>query len=150
MGFCSCLWHGVKYTSCHKCNVSDRSKKLSYEGRKTHCGSLKPMTPPIDMRCLNNAPYHGLKYSTYAGNFIRIAFNCWSISYGPTCLKCFCDLLKIKKKFYCYVFVVNLSRQKLIHFSAWTLCQSIIIAKFVNVLEIWLDNALWLSWWRDV
>ena len=73
----------VDISATHYCMLSVLSL-LSLTGTLSccwRCSSLKPMTTQIDMMGLNDAPYHGLKYSSYASNFIKIAFSRWSISY---------------------------------------------------------------------
>ena len=59
----------VKSTRCRKCDcaVSD-STTSSHDCRRNHSGSSKYMEPEIAVVCFNDAPNHGIKYSSYAGD----------------------------------------------------------------------------------
>ena len=59
----------VKSTRCRKCDCAVSDSTTSYHDcRRNHSGSSKSMEPEIAVVCFNNAPNHGIKYSSYTGD----------------------------------------------------------------------------------
>ena len=62
--------YATKGKKCRTCEYAERSKTTPkiHDCRKNHTGSSKSMEPLSAVELFNNAPNHGIKYSTYTGD----------------------------------------------------------------------------------
>ena len=62
--------YATKGKKCRTCEYAERSKTNPkiHDCRKNHTGSSKSMEPLSAVELFNNAPNHGIKYSTYTGD----------------------------------------------------------------------------------